>query len=100
MSTDPTADTRGPGAARSGRRPLSNLHRDIGLATVATEFNLQLDTLEPDVAKAVERGATALLLAGFGPGLTRRREVSGRSSKAAVTSCDAWRAWQDSPGGC
>ena len=72
MSTDLiTADARAPGEASSGRRPLSSFYRDIGLATVASEFNLQLDTLEPDVAEAVERGAAALLLAGFGPSLTR-----------------------------
>jgi hypothetical protein len=72
MSTNLTADARTPGEV-IGRRPLSILYRDIGLAAVATELKLQLDTLEPDVAEAVERGAAALLLAGFGPSLTRRR---------------------------
>ena len=76
MSTNLTADARAPGEASSGRRPPSSLYRDIGLATVATELNLQLDTLEPDLAEAVERGAAALLLAGFGASLTwRRRSV-------------------------
>jgi hypothetical protein len=73
MSTDLTPDGRAPGEASSGRRPTSSLYRDIGLATVATELNLQLDTLESDVAEVFERGAAALLLAGFGPNLTRRR---------------------------
>ncbi len=73
MSNDLTADSRALGEASSGRRPLSSLYRDIGLATVATELNLQPDTLEPDVAEAVERGAAALLPAGFGPSLTRHR---------------------------
>jgi hypothetical protein len=73
MSADLTPDARAPGEASSGRRPLSSLYRDIGLATVATELNLQLDTLEADVAEAVRRGATALLLAGFGPSLNRHR---------------------------
>jgi hypothetical protein len=73
MSTDLTPDARAPGEASSGRRPISSLYRDIGLATVATELNLQLDTLESDVAEALARGAAALLLAGFGPNLTRRR---------------------------
>jgi hypothetical protein len=73
MSTHLTPDARAPGEASSGRRALSSLYRDIGLATVATELNLQLDTFEPDVAEAVERGAAALLLAGFGPSLARRR---------------------------
>jgi hypothetical protein len=73
MSADLTPDARAPGEASSGRRPLSSLYRDIGLATVATELNLQLDALEPDVAEAVGRGAAALLLAGFGPSLNRHR---------------------------
>jgi hypothetical protein len=84
MSTNLTADARAPGEASSGRRPPSSLYRDIGLAAVATELNLQLDALEPDVAEAVERGAAALLLAGFGPSPSWRRrsvragEQSGR----------------------
>ena len=76
MSNDVTADARAPGEASSGRRPLPSLYRDIGLATVASELNLQLDTLEPDVAEAVERGAAALVLAGF-----------GSSSNAVPTKC-------------
>ena len=71
MSNNLTADARATGG--SGRRPLSSLYRDIGLATVATELNLQLVTLEPEVAEAVERGAAALLMAGFGRSLTRHR---------------------------
>jgi hypothetical protein len=79
MSTDLAADARAPGEASSGWRPLSSLYRDIGLATVATELNLRLDTLELDVAEAVERGAAALLLAGFGPSVTRyQRSVRAR----------------------
>ena len=76
MSTDLTADARALDEASSRRRPLSSLYRDIGLATVATELNLQLETLEPDVAEAVERGAAALLLTRFGPSIPwRRRSV-------------------------
>ena len=78
MSIDLTADARALGEASTGRRPFSSLYRDIGLATVATELNLRLDTLEPDVAEAVERGGAALLLARFGPSLTRHpRSVRG-----------------------
>jgi hypothetical protein len=73
MSADLTPDPRAPGEASSGRRPLSSLYRDIGLAAVATELNLHLDTLEPDVAEAVGRGAAALLLVEFGPSLNRHR---------------------------
>jgi hypothetical protein len=76
MSIDLTADARAQGEGSRGRRPLSILYRDIGLATVATELNLQLDTLEPDVAEAVERGAAALLLARSGRSLTRATRES------------------------
>ena len=84
MSNYLTADARAPGEASSGGMPLSSLYHEIGLAAVATELNLQLDALEPDVAEAVERGAAALLLAGFGPSPSWRRrsvragEQSGR----------------------
>ena len=74
MSNNLTADARVPGEAGGDCwRPLSSLYRDIGLATVATELNLQPDTLEPDVAEAVEMGAAALLLAGDAPGLTHHQ---------------------------
>ncbi len=55
---------------RSLERPLSPLCRAFGLAAVAAELNLQLDTLEPETAKTIERGAAALFLAGYGPRLT------------------------------
>ena len=76
MSNDFTGNARAPGEVSSRRRPLSSLCRDIGLASVATELNVQLDTLEPDIADAIERGAAALLLARFSTSLTwRRRSV-------------------------
>src|SRR5271155_1897527 len=56
--------------ARSLERPMSPLCRAVGLAAVAAELNLQLDSLEPETAKAIERGAAALFLAGYGPRLT------------------------------
>ena len=46
------------------------LCRAVGLAAVAAELNLQMDTLEPETARAIERGAAALFLAGYGPRLT------------------------------
>jgi hypothetical protein len=49
---------------------LSPLCRAFGLAAVAAELNLQMDTLEPETARAIERGAAALFLAGYGPRLT------------------------------
>ena len=39
---------------------LSRLYRDVGLAAVAAELNLQADALEAEVAEAVERGASLL----------------------------------------
>ena len=98
MSNNLTADARATGEASSGWRPQSSLYRAIGLATVATELNLQLVTLEPEVAEAVERGAAALLMAGFGRSLLGTDEVFGLASKAAITRCGAWHARQDSPG--
>jgi len=46
------------------------LCRAFGLAAVAAELNLQLHTLGPATAEAIERGAAALFLAGYGPKLT------------------------------
>jgi hypothetical protein len=40
---------------------LSRLYRDVGMAAVAAELDLQLNALEPDVAEAVQRGASVLL---------------------------------------
>ena len=73
MSNNPAANARTLGVASGGQTPLSCLYREVGLAAVANELNLQLDTLEPDVAAAIERGAAALLLAGREPGPTRHR---------------------------
>ena len=39
---------------------LSRLYREVGLAAVAAELNLQAAALEPDLAEAVERGALLL----------------------------------------
>jgi hypothetical protein len=50
-------------------RPLSNMSREVGLAAVAAELHLSIDDLDLDAADAVERGAAALFLAGFGPRL-------------------------------
>ena len=47
---------------RAGQsRLLSRLYRDVGLAAVAAELDLELDVLEPDMVEAVQRGATVLL---------------------------------------
>jgi hypothetical protein len=66
-------------------RPLSSMCREVGLAAVAAELHLAVDDLELDTADAVERGAAALFLAGFGPRLAARvshgRKVKRRGSE-------------------
>ncbi len=71
MLNDLTANAEALGQAGGGCKPSSSLYREIGLAAVAAELNLQLNALEPDVAEAVQRGAAALFLAGSGRSLTR-----------------------------
>ena len=61
MLTDVLADPR------SFEQPSSSLCRAVGLAAVAAEFGLQIHTLDPMTAAAVERGAAALFLAGYSP---------------------------------
>jgi hypothetical protein len=39
---------------------LSRLYRDVGLAAVAAELDLQVSALEADIAAAVARGAPLL----------------------------------------
>ena len=76
-----TVDSRAFGEPADSRRPLSSLCHEIGLAAVASEFNLELSALEPDVAEAIEQGAAALFDAGYGPSLIgRRRSVGAREN--------------------
>lgn len=51
----------------SAELPPPELCRAFGLAAVAAELDLQVDTLEPEAAEAVGRGAAILFLAGYGP---------------------------------
>ena len=97
MSNNPAANARTLGVASDGQTPLSCLYREVGLAAVANELNLQLNTLEPDVAAAVERGAAALLLAGREPGPLATDEAFELARKAALTRCGAWQARRDGP---
>jgi hypothetical protein len=60
---------------------LSCLNREAGLAAVAAELHLEVGTLERDVAEAVERGAAALFLAGFGPPLTSAGHTVGKGEE-------------------
>jgi hypothetical protein len=39
---------------------LSRLYRDVGMAAVAAELKLQSSALEPEIAQALERGASKL----------------------------------------
>ena len=39
---------------------LSRLYRDVGMAAVAAELKLQASALEPEIAQALERGASIL----------------------------------------
>jgi hypothetical protein len=52
--------------ARAARAPSLELCRAVGLAAVATEFNLQIDTLEPEAAGVAGSRVAALLRAGYG----------------------------------
>lgn len=59
--------------AHAAELPPPDLCRAFGLAAVAAEFDLQIDTLEPETAEAVGRGAATLFLAGYGPKGSRLR---------------------------
>ena len=74
-----TANPRASREPTDTGRPLSSLCREIGLAAVAIELKLELSTLQPDVAEAIEQGAAALFDAGYGPSLIgHRRSVWAR----------------------
>jgi hypothetical protein len=62
--------------------PLFGLYREAGLAAVAVELNLQAYELAPEVAEAVERGAAALFLGGYGPYSTLTRQSAGVGKEA------------------
>jgi hypothetical protein len=86
MPNDLIAAPLALGPASGGREPLSSLYREIGLAAVASGLKLQLNTLDADVAEAVERGAAALFLAGYGPSLIRypiKRQPSAQRTHAS-----------------
>jgi len=53
--------------AHAAELPPPDLCRAFGLAAVAAELDLQMDTLEPEIAEAVGTGAATLFLAGYGP---------------------------------
>jgi hypothetical protein len=73
MPNNLAANPRALGEPTDSRKLLSSLCHEIGLAAVAIELNLELSTLQPDAAEAIERGAAALFDAGNGPSPVRRR---------------------------
>ena len=73
-----------PAVRKRAHRPGADLYRAFGLAAVAAELDLRADMLEPDAAAAVQKGAAALVLAGFGPSLIRRRASIQPGGQQAV----------------
>jgi hypothetical protein len=69
----PTATPRAAREPADSRTALSSLCREIGLAAVAIELNLEVDRLRPDVAEAIRRGSAALLDRGYGSSLIPRQ---------------------------
>jgi len=82
MRQEPLAFPRTWNQSAGIAKPLFCLHREAGLAAVAVEFNLQVDDLTPEVAEAVERGAAALFLGGYGPYSTLARQSGGAGDGA------------------
>jgi hypothetical protein len=65
-----------PARAHAAAALPPELCRAFGLAAVAAELGLKVDTLEPEIAEFVGRGATTLFLAGYGPKGSRRSRPS------------------------
>jgi hypothetical protein len=63
-------------------KPQFDLCGEAGLAAVAVELNLPVYDLAPEVAEAVERGAAALFLGGYGPFSAPTRQGAGLGKKA------------------
>ena len=82
MRQDPLAFPSGWNQNAGFAKPLFGLCREAGLAAVAVELNLQVYELAPEVAEAVERGAAALFLGGYGPYSTLTRQGAGVGKEA------------------
>ena len=82
MRQDPLAIPSAWNQSVGFAQPLFALHREAGLAAIAVELNLQVDELAPEVAEAVERGAAALFLGGYGPYSTLTRQSAGVGKEA------------------
>jgi hypothetical protein len=83
MPNDLAANPRALDEPTDSRKPISSLCREIGLAAVAIELNLELSTLLPDAAEAIEQGAAALFDAGYGPSLIGHRRSVWAREKAS-----------------
>ena len=82
MRQDPLALPSAWSQSAGFSNPLFGLYREAGLAAVAVEFNLQVYELAPEVAEAVERGAAALFLGGYGPYSTLTHLIGGIGKEA------------------
>ena len=82
MRQDPLAFPRAWNQSAATATPLLHLFREAGLAAVAVELDLQVYDLAPEVAEAVERGAAALFLGGYGPYSTLARQSGGAGAEA------------------
>ncbi len=67
MRRDLPVNSSAVGKRAGGGSPLCLMRREVGMAAVVAELHLDVNELEPEAAAAVERGAAALFLAGFGP---------------------------------
>jgi len=80
--------------------PLACLNREAGLAAIAAELHLQISTLDRDLAEAIERGAAALFLAGYGPRPTKVGQTVDKATSDAAKgrrSSDRGRAMRAAP---
>jgi hypothetical protein len=96
MRQDLNANTSCADLEVGPRRP-DGTCRELGLAAVAAELRLQIDELEYETAKAVERGAAALFLAGVAPAsaktpLRARPNPFGHGRKARRQASESSRA--------
>ena len=82
MRQDPLAFPRAWNQSSGFAKPPFGFYREAGLAAVAVELNLQVYELAPEVAEAVERGAAALFLGGYGPYSTLTRQGVGVGKEA------------------
>lgn len=83
MPNNLSANPRALGQPTYNGKPLSSLCHEIGLAAVAIELNLELSTLQPDAAVAIEQGVAALFDAGYAPDLIGRRRSVWVRKKAS-----------------